>query len=164
MTLLSILHWPDPHLTRRCDAVAEITPEIRNLAADLLATMYAAPGRGLAAPQVGAMLRLFVMDAGWKEGNPSPLVIINPDILWMSDDRAEGPEGCLSIPGINVNISRACQIRLRWVDLDGQEHDEMLSGFAAACAQHEFDHLDGIVTLRRLSPEARARAEAAYFA
>lgn len=164
MALLPILHWPDKHLSRRCQDVSEITPEIRNLAADLLETMYAAAGRGLAAPQVGAMVRVFVMDVGWKDGAPAPQVIINPDILWMSDSRIEGPEGCLSIAGIIVDVSRATKIRLSWQDLDGQSHDQMLTGFAAICVQHEFDHLDGIVTLKRVSPAARARAEAAYFA
>ena len=139
-----------------------MTDEVRALTADLFDTMYEAKGRGLAAPQVGAMQRLFVMDAGWKEGKPSPIVMINPDILWMSDDRAEGPEGCLSIPGISTQIARATEIRIRWTDLQGQRAEADLSGFPAICAQHEFDHLDGIVTFNRLPPQARALAEAQF--
>ncbi|WP_149140125.1 peptide deformylase [Gemmobacter caeruleus] len=162
MAVLPIVLWPDARLSMRCAEVAEITEEIGRLAADMLDTMYAAPGRGLAAPQVGALQRVFVMDVTWKDGPRSPLVCINPDILWMSDERATGPEGCLSIPGITAEVSRARAIRLRWTGLDGVTREEDMTGFAAICAQHEFDHLDGIVTLRRLLPEARARAEAEY--
>ncbi|MDQ1847120.1 peptide deformylase [Gemmobacter fulvus] len=163
MAILPILTWPDRRLSRRCAEVAEITPEVAQLAADMLETMYAAPGRGLAGPQVGAMLRLFVMDTDWKDGPRAPKVVINPDILWMDDTRIEGPEGCLSLPGITPQISRATAIRLRYTGLDGAEREELLYGFAAICAQHEFDHLDGIMTLNRLAPEARAIAEKQYY-
>lgn len=163
MALLPILTWPDGRLTQRCAEVGEITEAVGVLAADLLETMYDAPGRGLAAPQVGVLLRLFVMDTTWKDGPRSPRVVINPDILWMSDDRVEGPEGCLSLPGIMPQIRRAAAIRLRYTGLDGVEREEDLEGFAAICAQHEFDHLDGIVTLNRLTPEARAIAEKQYY-
>lgn len=162
MAVLPILLWPDARLSTRCAEVAEVTDSLRALVADMLETMYAAPGRGLAAPQVGAMLRLFVMDAGRKEGARQPRICLNPDILWMSDARVTGPEGCLSLPGLTTEISRARAIRLRWTDLDGTEREEELHGFDAICAQHEFDHLDGIMTLQRLSPEARARTEAEY--
>lgn len=161
MAVLPILTWPDPRLSSRCAEVAA-DDDVRDLARDMLETMYAAPGRGLAAPQVGVLKRLFVMDVGWKEGKPSPMVMINPDILWMSDTRAMGPEGCLSIPGIAPEVSRAESIRIRWTGLDGQQAEVEMTGFAAICAQHEFDHLDGVVTLMRLSAQARAAAEAAY--
>lgn len=164
MAVLPVLVWPDPILTTPCDAVAAITDAVRALAADMLATMYAAPGRGLAAPQVGALLRMFVMDVTWKEGKPDPMVVVNPEILWVSEDTVVGPEGCLSIPGVSTEIRRAKEIRLRWTDLEGQAREAHLTGFAAICAQHEYDHLDGVLTLHRLSPEARATAEAEYFA
>ena len=164
MAVLPILHWPDARLSTRCAEVTAITPEVQQLAADLLETMYAASGRGLAAPQVGAMLRIFVMDTGWKGCARDPRIYLNPDILWMSKTRVVGPEGCLSIPGISPEISRARAIRLRWMDMQGKTCEADLSGFDAICAQHEFDHLDGIVTFNRLSPEARARAEAEYLA
>lgn len=163
MALLPILTWPDARLNKRCVEVKEITPGVQQLAADMLETMYAAKGRGLAGPQVGAMLRLFVMDTTWKEGTPAPRVVINPDILWMSDARSDGPEGCLSLPGITTQINRALVVRLRYAGLDGVLCDAELDGFDAICAQHEFDHLDGIVTLNRLTPEARAIAEKQYF-
>jgi peptide deformylase len=163
MTVLPILHWPDPCLSTPC-APAPLTDAVRQLAVDMLETMYAAPGRGLAAPQVGHPIRLFVMDVTWKEGTPAPRICLNPEILWRSDTTATGIEGCLSIPGITTDITRATDIRLRWTDLDGTTQDETLSGFAAICAQHEYDHLDGIVTFDRLSPAARATALHAYSA
>ena len=161
MAVLPILKWPDARLTQRCAEVARID-DIRDLARDMLDTMYDAAGRGLAAPQVGVLQRLFVMDTGWKTGQRCPVVMINPDLLWMSDTRASGPEGCLSIPGIAPEVKRAERVRVRWTDLEGQVAEAELDGFAAICVQHEFDHLDGIVTLMRLSPQARAAAEAAY--
>ena len=127
----------------------------------MLETMYAAPGRGLAAPQVGALLRLFVMDTTWKEGTRAPLVLVNPQILWRASQQVRGPEGCLSLPGVTTQVQRAKEIRLRWSDLDGAAHEETLTGFAAICAQHEYDHLDGILTLDRISPAERAAAEEA---
>lgn len=163
MTVLPILHWPDPYLSTPC-APAPQTDAVRKLAADMLETMYAAPGRGLAAPQVGHPIRLFVMDVTWKEGTPAPRICLNPEILWRSDSTATGIEGCLSIPGITTDITRATDIHLRWTDLDGTTQDETLSGFAAICAQHEYDHLDGIVTFDRLPPAARATALHAYSA
>lgn len=161
--ILPILRWPDPRLSSVC-APAVLSEDLRALAADMLETMYAAPGRGLAAPQVGAMVRLFVMDVGWKEGAPSPVVAVNPEILWSSDTRLVGPEGCLSIPGPTTMVERAEAVRLRWTDLGGQVQEDLLTGMAAVCAQHEYDHLDGVLTLDRLSPETRAQAEAEVLA
>lgn len=155
MAVLAILRWPDPRLSQVCGPVVG---NVSGLAADLLDTMYDAPGRGLAAPQVGVLTRLFVMDTGWKTGAPDPVVCINPEILWTSDARAAGAEGCLSIPGPAILIERAAQIRLGWTGLDGAWHEALLDGFAAICAQHEHDHLDGNLTFDRLSPEARALA------
>jgi peptide deformylase len=158
MAVLPICIWPDAVLSQRAMPVGAVDDAVRKLAADMLETMYAAPGRGLAAPQVGVSLRLFVMDTTWKDGIRSPVVVINPDLLAMSDDRAVGPEGCLSIPGVTAHVGRASEIRISWTDLDGARNTASWVGFAAICAQHEYDHLDGILTLDRLSPEARARA------
>ena len=157
--ILPILRWPDPLLSQPC-APAVLSEDLRALAADMLETMYAAPGRGLAAPQVGRLVRLFVMDTTWKEGARAPVVCVNPEILWLSDTRAVGPEGCLSIPGPTTMVERAEAVRMRWTDLDGAVREAELTGFAAICAQHEYDHLDGVLTLDRLSAEARARATA----
>ncbi|WP_415401597.1 peptide deformylase [Tateyamaria sp. SN3-11] len=162
MSLRPILTWPDPGLSAICAPVAEITPAIRDLANDMLETMYAAPGRGLAAPQVGELVRLFVMDPSWKDGNPQPMICINPDILEHSDAVATAGEGCLSIPGVTVDVTRSTSVRMVWTDLDGIVHEAALHGFAALCAQHELDHLDGLVTLDRVDDSQRAAVLAQY--
>ncbi len=161
--ILPILRWPDPRLSVHCEP-AVLSDDLRALADDMLETMYDAPGRGLAAPQVGHLVRMFVMDVTWKEGTRAPMVLVNPEILSFGDARAMGPEGCLSIPGPTTMVDRATEITLRWTTLDGGLREETLTGFAAICAQHEYDHLDGILTLDRLSPEARAVAEAEVLA
>ena len=157
-----IVLWPDPMLSRRCDPVRDIGGKTRTLAADMLDTMYDASGRGLAAPQVGIPLRLFVMDCTWKDGEATPKVVINPEIVTVSQSRVTGPEGCLSIPGITAEVKRHQTITLRWSDLDGQTHKENLSGFEAICAQHETDHLDGTVIFDRVSPDMRVLLEAEF--
>lgn len=162
MTLRAIVRWPDPHLSTACAPVAEITSDIVTLAQDMLETMYAAPGRGLAAPQVGVLLRVFVVDTEWKDARPDPQVFINPEVVARSASKAMQAEGCLSIPGVTVNVVRPDSICMQWTDLDGIEHEAAFSGFAAACVQHELDHLDGIVTLDRLNAEERAEVLADY--
>lgn len=156
MSVLPIVIWPDPRLAETCALIADITPEIEQLAADMLETMYAAPGRGLAGPQVGAMQRIFVMDAGWKEGKPDPIVCLNPMLQEVSEERATNSEGCLSIPGVSAEISRPAQVQMVWTGLNGGRYVQSFEGFAAACVQHELDHLDGIVTFDHLAPDERA--------
>ncbi|WP_299702144.1 peptide deformylase [uncultured Tateyamaria sp.] len=162
MSLREILTWPHSCLQAICEPVEVITPAIRSLAADMLDTMYAAPGRGLAAPQVGELLRLFVMDATWKEGDPSPVICINPDILDRGTEIVGADEGCLSIPGVMAHVERPTSVRMVWTDLEGMVHDQWLSGFHALCAQHELDHLDGIVTLDQVDAAQRAAILSAY--
>ena len=158
MAVLPIICWPDSRLTTVC---SEIDRDVSALAADMLETMYAAPGRGLAAPQVGVLLRLFVMDCTWKDGIYAPRVLINPERLWASPETASGPEGCLSLPSLTSQVTRSTAVRMRWRDLTGAICEETFTGFAAICAQHEFDHLNGVLTLDHLDPAARARAESA---
>jgi len=157
--ILPILLWPDARLSQACTG-AVLSEALRAQAGDLLDTMYAAEGRGLAAPQVGVMLRMFVMDVGWKAGAPEPVVMVNPEVLELSEQRVLGPEGCLSIPGPVTQVERAEGVRMRWVDLDGVACEGDFTGFAAVCVQHEFDHLEGILTLDHLTDDARAAAEA----
>ena len=128
----------------------------------MLETMYAAPGRGLAGPQVGAMLRIFVMDVGWKEGKPDPLVCINPMFQEVGEDRTTNSEGCLSIPGVTAEISRPSQVQMVWTGLNGGRYVQSFDGFGAVCAQHELDHLDGVVTFDHLDAETRADLVAEY--
>ena len=105
MSILPILKWPDPRLSQACDPVAP-GEDLSRLVSDMLETMYDAPGRGLAAPQVGVMKRVFVMDCGWKEGDMTPVICINPEIIDRSQEMAGGEEGCLSIPGTPAEVSR----------------------------------------------------------
>ena len=156
MSRRSILCWPDPALRRVAAPVEEITAEIRDLAADLLDTMYAAPGRGLAATQIGAMHRVFVMDAEWKTGPANPVIMLNPEIVWSAPERALCDEGCLSLPGIVVTVERPAEVRLRWQTLCGGLREESYRGLAAACVQHERDHLDGQLCIDLIGEEARA--------
>lgn len=155
--------WPDPVLSQKCAKVVEIDDDIHALCMDLLDTMYDAPGRGLAAPQIGVLARVFVMDTGWKEGERTPRVIINPTVTQPSATRQTGAEGCLSIPNVTVDVERAEAITLSWTALDGSLFVERLTGFDAVCAQHEFDHLEGIVTFDRLPFEQRQLLEGEYF-
>ena len=157
-----VLLWPDPVLSQVCDKITGIYDDIRTLAADMLDTMYDAPGRGLAAPQIGVPLRLLAMDATWKDGNPAPRIMVNPELVWQSDSCVTGPESCLSLPGITADIERASSVRAVWTDLDGRKQTETLAGFEAICFQHELDHLDGIVTLDRVTATTRSELIAAY--
>lgn len=158
MAVLPILRWPDTRLMQPC---APVTGDMHQLAADMLDSMYAAPGRGLAAPQVGHLLRMFVMDCTWKEGELAPQVLVNPEMLWRSEESAIGPEGCLSLPGVTAEVARSRSVRLRWKQLDGSLRESTLTDFAAICVQHEYDHLDGILTLDHLDPATRAKVERA---
>jgi len=148
---VSVRLYPDPHLTRPCRQVAAVDPQVRALATEMADVMYAAQGRGLAAPQLGraeVSMRLFVMDAGWKEtGRRAPGAFLNPEIVWASDDSVVREEACLSIPDQPRRIARPARIRLRWIGLDGMAHETLLDGVEATIAQHERDHLDGILIL-----------------
>lgn len=162
MSVLPILKWPDRRLAEVCVPVAEITTEIETLASDMLETMYAASGRGLAAPQVGVMRRVFAMDVGWKEEKSDPIVCINPMLQEVSEDRATQSEGCLSIPGVSAEISRPARVQMVWTGLNGERYVQSFDGFAAACVQHELDHLDGVVTFDHLDADVRATLIAEY--
>ena len=113
----------------------------------MLETMYAAPGRGLAAPQVGRLVRMFVMDVDWKSGIPAPAVFVNPEVLRASDGRQVYDEACLSIPGVARRVARPAEVRLRWQDETGARREGAFLGPAAVIVQHETDHLDGILIL-----------------
>lgn len=150
--LLDIVTYPDPRLKERCAPVDAITDEIRKLAADMTETMYAAPGVGLAAPQVGKSLRLLVMDPGVQEGERRPRVLVNPVLEPLGEVIVSEQEGCLSVPlNYRADVPRWSRVRLRATDLDGTAIDEELEGFAAVVVQHEVDHLDGTLFIDRMS-------------
>lgn len=148
-----ILH-PDPRLKKPCEAVGDITPELWVLAADMLETMYEAPGIGLAAPQVGVLKRVLVMDCA-KDGPPEPMVLINPRVTWASEDLSVYDEGCLSIPDQYAEVKRPARVRVEWTDLDGAAQERDFEGLWATCVQHEIDHLDGKLFIDYLGPLKR---------
>ncbi|ARC36142.1 peptide deformylase [Paracoccus yeei] len=156
MSMLNILLHPDPRLKRICEPVARITPEVETLAADMLATMYDAPGVGLAAPQVGVLSRLYVMDCNKDPEAPrDPLVMVNPEVTWTSEALNTYEEGCLSIPDHYADVTRPAQVKVRWLGLDGKTHERDFDGLWATCAQHEIDHLDGRLFIDYLGPIKR---------
>jgi peptide deformylase len=156
MARRSILIHPDPRLKAVAEPVAEITDEIRALGADMLETMYDAPGIGLAAPQVGVLKRVLVMDCVKDdELPPRPMVLVNPELVWTSEERNVYEEGCLSIPGQYADVERPAEVEVRWTDLDGSTQSERFDGLWATCVQHEIDHLNGKLFIDYLKPLKR---------
>ena len=151
MAIRAILIHPDPRLRRVAEPVEAIDDGLRALAADMLATMYEAPGIGLAATQLGVMRRMFVMDCAGKDEPPQPMVLVNPEIVWRSEETETSEEGCLSIPDVYEEVTRAERVRVRWLGLDGEVHEREFGDRWAVCAQHEIDHLDGRLFIDYLS-------------
>ncbi len=155
MAKLDILRYPDPKLQTVAKPVQAIDARIRTLVADMLETMYDANGIGLAATQVNVHERVVVMDV--SENRDEPIVLINPTITWMGDERVKGEEGCLSVPGIYDGVERATAIKLSAQDADGKTRELEAQGLFAVCVQHELDHLMGKVFVEYLSPLKRNR-------
>ena len=155
MNLLTILRYPDPRLHTVAKPVAAVDARLRQLAGDMLATMYDAAGIGLAATQVDVHERLVVLDV--SESHDQPLVLINPEIIWASEETRMGEEGCLSVPGIYDGVERALAVRVQALDLDGKRQIHEAEGMLAVCVQHEMDHLLGKVFVDYLSPLKRNR-------
>jgi peptide deformylase len=154
MALLEILEFPDPRLRVQAAAVAVVDDAVRKLAADMLETMYAAPGIGLAAIQVNVPLRVIVLDV--SDDSAQPRVLVNPEIL-EADGQEVMQEGCLSVPDVYEDVERAERIRFRAQDLDGEVFEEAAEGLLAVCIQHEIDHLEGKLFVDYLSQLKRGR-------
>jgi len=151
MALLPIITAPDPRLKLKAKPVTAVDAEVRRLMDDLLETMYAAPGIGLAAPQVGVTRRVLVVDAA-RDGEPAqPLKIANPEILWRSEELATYSEGCLSLPEHYADVERPAKIRLRYLDEQNEIREVELEGLLATCVQHEIDHLEGVLFVDHIS-------------
>jgi peptide deformylase len=151
-----ILIHPDPRLKKTAPPVVDITDDLRALADDMLETMYAAPGIGLAAPQVGIDTRLIVLDCVKGEGaTPRPIAMFNPEVIAESDARNVYEEGCLSIPDIYAEVERPAEVTVRWIDPSGTERQENFDGLWATCVQHEIDHLNGTLFIDYLKPLRR---------
>ncbi|MDR3494257.1 MAG: peptide deformylase [Ancalomicrobiaceae bacterium] len=157
MSKLDILIIPDRHLRQVCEPVTKVDGEARRLLDDMLETMYAAPGIGLAAPQVGVMRRMLVIDVS-REGEPKqPHCFINPKLVWASEQLATYQEGCLSIPDYYEDVERPARVRVEYLDRDGAEQEIVAEGLLATCLQHEIDHLDGVLFIDYISRLKRER-------
>jgi peptide deformylase len=170
MAILEILKFPDPRLRKKCEPVAEVTPELKKFAEDMFETMYASKGIGLAAAQVDRQIRLIVLDTRPKEGGrykpeemtemeravPQPLAIFNPEVI-RKEGKTTYDEGCLSVPTYFETVERADIIDVVGLDIDGKPLKFTVDGLLAICIQHEIDHLDGKLFIDRLSPIKSAR-------
>lgn len=159
MAILEILTVPDPRL-KEVSAPVEggVTDEHRALMTDMLETMYAAPGIGLAAIQVGVPLRIIVMDLATEDEEPNPRFFVNPEILPLTEETAPYEEGCLSVPEVFADVERPTECRIRYLDFDGNQVEEVATGLFAVCIQHEMDHLEGTLFIDYLSRLKRQRA------
>ncbi len=176
MTKRAILIHPDPRLRKVCDPVDTVDDATRALIDDLFETMYDAPGIGLAAPQIGRLVRVVVMDCGTPTrppepappqalaaaspatdaaAEPDPLALVNPELVWASDETRRYSEGCLSIPEQYEDVERPAEVTVRFLDRDGAAQERRFSGLAATCVQHEIDHLNGKLFLDYLGPVKR---------
>ena len=155
MALLKIRHYPDPVLKKVATPITEFDESLRQLANDMAETMYAAPGVGLAAPQVGISKRLTVIDCSARDEDAQLLVMVNPEIIDQEGEACE-EEGCLSVPEYYAKVNRSAKVKVRFQDLDEQTHTIEAAGLTAIACQHEIDHLDGILFVDHLSPLKRS--------
>ena len=151
MALLPILTAPDPALKKISAPVKQVDASVRKLMDDMLETMYHAPGIGLAAPQVGVLKRVIVLDLAREGEEPQPLRIANPEIVWVSDDDATYNEGCLSVPEHYADVVRPGACRVKYLDQDNKQQEIAAEGLLATCLQHEIDHLDGVLFIDHLT-------------
>src|SRR3954469_10004744 len=158
MALREILTVPDPILKQVSKTVDVVDDDLRALMDDMLETMYAAPGIGLAAVQVGVPQRIIVMDLAREGEEPQPRFFVNPEILWASEETAPYEEGCLSVPDIYDEVERPAQVKLRYLNYQGEEVEEDAEGLFAVCIQHEMDHLEGVLFIDHLSRLKREQA------
>jgi len=151
MAKLPIVLAPDPVLKAKAKPVAAVDDSIRRLMDDMLETMYAAPGIGLAANQIGVLKRVIVLDVAREGDAPKPVGMANPEVVWASDELSVYNEGCLSLPEHYADITRPKEIRVRYLDRDGKKQEIAADGLFATCIQHEIDHLDGVLFVDHLS-------------
>jgi len=158
MALREILTVPDPILKKVSAPVDAVDDELRALMDDMLETMYAAPGIGLAAIQIGVPKRVIVMDIARQDEEPEPRYFVNPEILWASEETAPYEEGCLSVPEIYDEVERPARVKLRYLNYRGETVEEDAEGLFAVCIQHEMDHLEGVLFIDYLSRLKREQA------
>jgi peptide deformylase len=157
MAIRPLVTLPDPRLRLKSVPVDKIDDEVRRLARDMLETMYDAPGVGLAAIQIGEPRRIVTMDTAKKDEERRPMVLVNPQIVWASEEKSAYEEGCLSIPEYYEEVERPARVKFRYTDLDGQAVEVEAEGLFATVVQHEIDHLDGVLFIDHLSKLKRDR-------
>jgi peptide deformylase len=157
MAVREIIKLPDKRLRLVSEPVKRIDADIRKLIDDLFETMYDAPGIGLAAIQIGVPKRVITMDLSKKEDNHEPQVLINPEIVWTSDETGKYEEGCLSIPEYYEEVERPAAVKVKYLDRDGEAREIEGKGLLATCLQHEIDHINGILFIDHLSKLKRDR-------
>jgi peptide deformylase len=162
MALRDIIKLPDPRLRLVSKPVKTIDAEIKRLVDDMFETMYAAPGIGLAAIQVGAPHRVITMDLAKKDDPPEPQVFINAEIVSVSDDKATYEEGCLSIPEYYAEVERPALVKVKYLDIKGKPQEVEAAGLLATCLQHEIDHLNGVLFIDHISKLKRDRVIKKY--
>jgi len=156
MAILRIYETPDPMLRQISTPVEKVDDELRALIADMFETMYAAPGIGLAAIQIGVARRVVTMDLAKKDEPKQPLVFINPEVTWTSDEKATYEEGCLSIPEYYEEVERPKSVRVKYLDLDLKPQEIEADGLLATCLQHEIDHINGVLFIDHISKLKRS--------
>jgi peptide deformylase len=151
MALLPILTAPDPALKKISAPVKQVDASVRKLMDDMLETMYHAPGIGLAAPQVGVLKRVIVLDLAREGEEPQPLRLANPEVIWVSDEDVTYNEGCLSVPEHYADVARPAACRVKYLGQDNKQQEIAAEGLLATCLQHEIDHLDGVLFIDHLT-------------
>jgi len=157
MAVREIIKIPDKRLKLVSEPIKRVDAGVRKLVDEMFETMYAAPGIGLAAIQIGVPKRVVTMDLSKKESEHQPQVFINPEIIWKSEEKATREEGCLSIPDYYEEVERPAEVKVRYLDLDGKPHEIEAKGLLATCLQHEVDHINGVLFIDHLSKLKRDR-------
>ena len=151
MAKLKLFEYPHPILKKKAEKVQKVDDELRKLLDDMLETMYASNGCGLAAPQIGVSKRIVVIDIAHEDEEPRPLYMVNPEIVWQSEEKEISEEGCLSVPGQRAEVERPAAVRIKYLDYYGKKQELEADDFLAVAAQHEIDHLDGVLYIDKLS-------------
>ena len=151
MALLPIIEAPDPRLKIKAKPVKQVDDQLRQLLDDMVETMHAAPGIGLAGPQVGSELRILVIDLARDGAPPAPMKFINPEIVWASEETRPWEEGCLSLPDQFAEVLRPAEVKVRYVDENGAKQEMHAKGVLSVCVQHEMDHLEGVLFVDHIS-------------
>jgi peptide deformylase len=157
MAVREIIKLPDKRLRLKSEPVKRIDASLRKLVDDMFETMYAAPGIGLAGIQIGVAKRVVILDLSKKEEQHQPQVFINPEVTWKSAEKSTYEEGCLSIPEYYEEVERPAQVKVKYLDLDGKEHEDEVKGLFATCLQHEIDHINGVLFIDHISKLKRDR-------